>query len=85
MTFEFILSTVIWYDLLNAVNKVSKTLQIEHIFIDFVLKNYVALKVFLTGYRENGCEMQKKKLKYKVNTLKYVNNWKEFQFKKKYI
>lgn len=51
MTFEFILSTVIWYDLLNANNKVSKTLQSEHIFIDFALKNYIALKVFLTGYQ----------------------------------
>lgn len=54
MTFEFILSTVIWYDLLNAINKVSKILQREDISIDFALKNYVALKVFLTEYRENG-------------------------------
>jgi len=60
MTFEFILSTVIWFDLLNAINKVSKTLQREHISIDFALKNYVGLKVFLTGYRENGYTNAKK-------------------------
>lgn len=60
MTFEFISSTIIWYDLLNAINKVSKTLQREHIFIDFALKNYIGLKVFLTGYRENGFTNAKK-------------------------
>jgi len=54
MTFEFIVSTVIWYDLLNIINKVRKTLKSEHITIDFSLKKYVALKVFLTGYRENS-------------------------------
>jgi len=48
INFEFILSTVIWYDLLNTINKVSKALQREHISIDFTLKTYIALKVFLT-------------------------------------
>lgn len=60
MTFEFILSTVIWYDLLNAINKVSKTLQNEKISIDFALKNYVGLRNFLSSYRENGYKNAKK-------------------------
>ena len=46
ITFEFILSTVIWYDLLNAINKVSKTLQSEKISINFALKNYIGKKIF---------------------------------------
>lgn len=50
---EFILSTVIWYDLLNVINKVSKTLQKEKISIDLALKNYVSLKEYFTNYCSN--------------------------------
>lgn len=68
MTFEFILWTVIWYDLLNAINKVGKTLQSEKTSIDFPLKNYVGLKFFLSSYRKNSYKNAKKKL------FKYVKN-----------
>lgn len=49
-TCEFILSIVIWYDLLSAIDKVSKTLQKEKISINLALKNYFSLKDFLTSY-----------------------------------
>lgn len=60
MIYEFILSTVIWYDLLNSINKVSKTLQNEQISIDFALKNYNSLKCFFQNYRNTGYSSAKK-------------------------
>ncbi|CAI6371563.1 unnamed protein product [Macrosiphum euphorbiae] len=83
MTFEFILSTVIWFDVLKAISKVSKTLQREHISIDFALKNYVGLKVFLTGYRENGYTNAKKEAIKICQQLEIILVLKKNKYKKK--
>lgn len=60
MTYEFTLSTVIWYDLLNSINKVSKTLQNEQISINFALKNYNGLKCFFQNYCKIGYSSAKR-------------------------
>ena len=54
--FEFLVSMVIWYDLLFAVNNASKFLQSEDMQIDVAIKELKILLSFLQKYRETGFE-----------------------------
>lgn len=57
--FEFLFSMVIWYDLLFAVNSVSKAMQLENIDIDAALVQLKRLVSYLQTYRETGFEIAK--------------------------
>ncbi|KAM6551700.1 hypothetical protein CsatB_001508 [Cannabis sativa] len=54
--FEFLVSMVIWYDLLFSVNIASKILQNEDMQIDVAIKELKILLSFLQKYRETGFE-----------------------------
>ncbi|XP_060968757.1 uncharacterized protein LOC115710798 [Cannabis sativa] len=54
--FEFLVSMVIWYDLLFAVNIARKILQNEDMQIDVAIKELKILLSFLQKYRETGFE-----------------------------
>lgn len=53
-SFEFILSVVIWYDILFAINTVSNTLQSSDMQLDVALSQLKGLMVHMQKYRENG-------------------------------
>ncbi|XP_025208235.1 uncharacterized protein LOC112603731 [Melanaphis sacchari] len=59
-SYEFILSLVIWYEILVEVNIVSKHLQSENIDLEIGTKLLDGLMTFLENYRENGFEKAKK-------------------------
>ncbi|KAL8058496.1 hypothetical protein ABFX02_03G022400 [Erythranthe guttata] len=52
--FEFILSLVIWHDVLLRINVVSKKLQSEDMCLDVVVKQLEGLISFFENYRLNG-------------------------------
>ncbi|XP_020420316.1 zinc finger MYM-type protein 1 [Prunus persica] len=52
--FEFLLGMVTWYDILGAVNVVSKNLQSEDMLIDVAIDKVKGLITFFEKYRENG-------------------------------
>ncbi|KAM5555524.1 zinc finger MYM-type protein 1-like [Rosa sericea] len=54
--FEFLLGMIIWYELLHAVNNVSKLLQTEDMHIDTAIKELERLLSFLQKFREIGFE-----------------------------
>lgn len=55
-TFEFVLSLVIWYNILIEVNAVSKSLQGKNIDIDISSKMLESLLIFLRTFRQTGFE-----------------------------
>uniref|UniRef100_H3AWY1 TTF-type domain-containing protein n=1 Tax=Latimeria chalumnae TaxID=7897 RepID=H3AWY1_LATCH len=55
-SYQFILSTVIWYDTLFRVNSVSKMLQSNKIHLDITMNVLLNLNEFRKDYRENGFE-----------------------------
>ncbi|KAF0682205.1 zinc finger MYM-type protein 1-like, partial [Aphis craccivora] len=55
-TFEFVLSLVIWYNILIEVNVVSKSLQGKNIDIDISIKMLESLLIFLRTFRQTGFE-----------------------------
>ncbi|XP_004298173.1 PREDICTED: uncharacterized protein LOC101310988 [Fragaria vesca subsp. vesca] len=52
--FEFLFGMVIWYDLLHAINIVSKVLQTEDMHIDVAIEELEKLISFIQKYRETG-------------------------------
>ncbi|XP_058778632.1 uncharacterized protein LOC131652705 [Vicia villosa] len=54
--FEFLLGMVIWYDILFAVNSISKNMQSKDMRIDVAIEQLKGLILFLEKYRENGFE-----------------------------
>jgi len=52
--YEFILAIVIWYEVLYAVNLVSKHLQAKDMLIDVAIEKVEELISFLKDYRETG-------------------------------
>jgi len=52
--FEFIVAIVIWYEVLYAVNLVSKHLQAKDMLIDVAIEKVEGLISFFKGYRETG-------------------------------
>lgn len=53
-SFEFLLEMNIWYDILFAVNYVSKILQSKDMHIDVAIDHLKGLITYLKHYRENG-------------------------------
>jgi len=62
-SYEFILSLVIWYEILVEVNIVSKHLQSENMDLEIGTKLLDGLMTFLENYRENGFKKAKKTAK----------------------
>ena len=52
--FEFILATIIWYDILFAVNTVSKSLQSANMQLDVAVQQIKGLVTYLTKYQDTG-------------------------------
>ena len=52
--FEFLLGMTIWYDILHAINLVSKSLQSKYMHIDVALDQLKCLVSYFESYRENG-------------------------------
>jgi hypothetical protein len=52
--FEFLLSMTIWYDILFAINTVSKNLQSKDMHIDVAIDQLEGLISYFKTYRENG-------------------------------
>ena len=52
--YEFIVAIVIWYEVLFAVNLVSKNLQAKDMLIDVAIEKVKGLISFFEGYRETG-------------------------------
>jgi len=52
--YEFIVAIVIWYEVLYAVNLVSKHLQAKDMLIDVAIEKVQGLISFFKGYRETG-------------------------------
>jgi hypothetical protein len=52
--FEFIVAIVIWYEVLYAVNLVSKHLQAKDMLIDVAIEKVQGLIYYFKGYRETG-------------------------------
>jgi hypothetical protein len=52
--FEFIVAIVIWYEVLYAINLVSKHLQEKDMLIDVAIEKVKGLISFFQGYRETG-------------------------------
>jgi len=52
--FEFIVAIVIWYEVLYAVNLVSKHLQARDMLIDVAIEKVQGLISFFQGYRETS-------------------------------
>ncbi|XP_071728461.1 uncharacterized protein [Rutidosis leptorrhynchoides] len=55
-SFEFILSLVIWYDILFNINLVSKKLQSKDMLLDVAIKSLDGLVNFLENYRNTGLD-----------------------------
>ncbi|XP_062014104.1 uncharacterized protein LOC133730552 [Rosa rugosa] len=54
--FEFLFGMIIWYELLHAVNNVSKVLQTEDMHVDTAITELERLLSFLQKFRETGFE-----------------------------
>ena len=65
--FEFLLATVIWYEILSGVNLVSKQLQSKEMMIDVAINSIKGLIAFFKTYRENGFSNA-------LNTIKNLTN-----------
>lgn len=52
--FEFIVAIIIWYEILSAVNLVSKQLQAKDMLIDIAIEKVQGLISFFKKYRETG-------------------------------
>ena len=59
MDFEFLFGMVIWYNILSAINRVSKMLQSKDIVIDAAISHLKTLIYFFETYREVGFEYDK--------------------------
>ncbi|XP_021843059.2 uncharacterized protein [Spinacia oleracea] len=52
--FEFLISIVVWFEILSAINIVSKLLQSKDMLIDVAMDKIKGLILFFEGYRETG-------------------------------
>ena len=52
--FEFLMAIIIWFEILSAINSVSKLLQSKDMLIDVALEKIKGLISFFEGYRDNG-------------------------------
>ncbi|CAH9115870.1 unnamed protein product, partial [Cuscuta epithymum] len=59
MNFDFLVAMVIWYEILNKVNKVSKVLQQKDMIISSAITLLKGLIAYFKDYREDGFEKAK--------------------------
>jgi len=59
-SYDFILNVVIWYELLSAINKVSKSLQSENMELSNAVQLLSGLKDFFNNFTGKGFELSKK-------------------------
>lgn len=52
--FEFLVSIIIWYEILSKVDSISKELQSKDMLIDIAIESVQGLISFFTRYREDG-------------------------------
>ncbi|XP_058775025.1 uncharacterized protein LOC131649272 [Vicia villosa] len=52
--FEFLMAIIIWFEILSAINSVSKLLQEKDMLIDVAMEKIKGLISFFEGYRETG-------------------------------
>ncbi|VAH53843.1 unnamed protein product [Triticum turgidum subsp. durum] len=52
--FEFVVAIIIWYDVLAAINLISKDLQSKDMLIDVAIEKVQGLITFFKGYRDTG-------------------------------
>ena len=55
-SFEFLLGLIIWYEILFAINMVSKKLQSKSVCIDTTTKEFEGVMLFYLKYRNEGFE-----------------------------
>jgi hypothetical protein len=55
--FTFLVTLSIWYEILNRINFLSKTMQRNTIELDFTLELLQKLREFLVSFKENGFQM----------------------------
>ena len=77
--YEFLLGMIIWYDVLFAINTVSKSLQSNDMCIDDAIDQLNGLLCFFEEYRENGFE---KALDYAKELALEMNIKSEFREKR---
>ena len=53
-SFEFVVSLVIWHEVLYGINLVSKKLQSKDVILDIEMQNLKRLVVYFKKYREMG-------------------------------
>jgi len=61
-SYEFILSIIIWYDILVEVNTISKSLQSTNMDLDISASTLNGLLSFLNDFRNTGFESAKIKI-----------------------
>jgi hypothetical protein len=53
-SFDFLVAIIIWYEILSAVNSISKQLQSKDMLIDIAIESVQGLTSFFRKYRETG-------------------------------
>ena len=53
-SFEFLVAIIIWYEILSAINLVSKQLQSKDMLIDIAIESVQGLISYFRKYRESG-------------------------------
>ncbi|KAK3197993.1 hypothetical protein Dsin_021408 [Dipteronia sinensis] len=73
LKFDFFVGMVIWYEILNKVNKVIKCFRKKDMNIDDAISLFKGLITYFEEYRERGFEI-KLRLKMKILLLKWRLN-----------
>jgi len=82
-SYEFILSLIIWYDILCEINIVSKSLQSVTIDLDVSASLLNSLIIFLENYRENGYTLAKVKAEEIISPMGIEIKFKKNRIRKK--
>lgn len=73
----FVVSTIVWYNVLFQINKASKTLQSQKVSIETVRKEIRAVTEFLQEFREDGFNTAKAKAREIAERLELEMSWPE--------
>lgn len=82
-TYEFILSLIIWYDILSEINIVSMSLQSVTIDLDVSMSLLNGLIIFLENYRENGYALAKVKAEEIISPMGIEIKFKKIELEKR--
>ena len=83
LTWPFMVSVVVWYDLLYQVNKVSKTLQSPKVSIETLRKEVLGMTQYLQEYRDTGLSSAKADAREIAESLEVEMIWPEVRQRKK--